>query len=779
MEAPKRGLGPGQRSIPRQDQPTPVQRVLHDANASRFHGLGGRGGLLRTVRTLPQHGVKDELILRTDDTLWRWDDTPTAPQWRQLTSGAAGVHNVLSATHGDSLAGSPTRGSIIVSNATPRWSKLALGSSGQFLRSDGSDAVWGPILSSEIAHAVLSSVHSDVTPAVKARGDILIVDSTPLWVRLPIGTAGKVLTSDGTDVSWAATVAGVTDHGLLDAPSLLDDDHVGYARLAGRAGGQILQGGTAAADLLDLRASTSTTQGRFLLRGNTVPQIELYGTRTQFMTANADMRNSIAVRMMQFGAAGPGNIPFMGINAPASTSFRLLIAENAVIAGAAALLRFTLDSAVGAPLGSGAPIRLMDLGASSGGLDLAGYSVEQVQALSIAPQITDLVGGGALGNFIGIRLAGVLGMTPTSGAAIDIESWFGNGIRQRETALFNRFAGRTTFGADADPATSAAIDIRGTLGALLLSRLDNTQQGALTADNGMLVYNTDTGKLTARENGAWVDYATGTSLAHNFLSSSHSDALAATVVEGDVLVGNATPKWSRLARTVPASGLRNVLGLDNGDTIPSWKALLDTTDPANIATTAAPGTSLIAARRDHVHANTLGAMVLFTQSVEKTVANNAAETTLLGTLVGSNTIPANWWTVGRTLRFTAWGHMATVGTASQTMRLRAYMGATSMASTQVIGFNTAEVAFTWKFESTITCKSTGSSGEVYIQGVWMIQDSPTGGVSNALWTHMTQTSVLSLDTTVSKDFDLTADWNSAVAGDTITCKIATLEALGG
>lgn len=354
------------------------------------------------------------------------------------------------------------------------------------------------------------------------------------------------------------------------------------------------------------------------------------------------------------------------------------------------------------------------------------------------------------------------------------------GIVQLGTEL-NSLGGRMVIndaGGGSPPATSALLELISTVGAFIPPRMTGAQVAALTAVDGMIAYNSTTTKLNVRENGVWVEYTTGAGAAHNFLSTAHSDANsgASAVTAGDILVGNATPKWDKLARSVPAAGLRNVLGLDNGDTIPSWKALLDTIDPANVASAAAPGTSLVVARRDHVHANTLGAMVLFTQSVEKTVANNAAETTLLGTLVGDNTIPAGWWTVGRTLRFTAWGHMATAGTASQTLRLRALMGSTGMASTQVIGFNTVETAFSWKFEVALTCKATGSSGEFYVQGVWTVQDT-TAAVSAALWVHMSQTSTITLDTTVDKDFDFVADWNSAVAGDTITSKIAILEAL--
>lgn len=52
--------------------------------------------------------------------------------------------------------------------------------------------------------------------------------------------------------------------------------------------------------------------------------------------------------------------------------------------------------------------------------------------------------------------------------------------------------------------------------------------------------------------------------------------------------------------TAAAAGNRNVHAVDNGETVRKDTALFDTTNPASLGT-AAPGTSLIAARRDHVH----------------------------------------------------------------------------------------------------------------------------------------------------------------------------------
>ena len=99
--------------------------------------------------------------------------------------------------------------------------------------------------------------------------------------------------------------------------------------------------------------------------------------------------------------------------------------------------------------------------------------------------------------------------------------------------------------------------------------------------------------------------------AHNLLSTSHSDTLTGSVVDGDILIGNATPLWSRLAIAVPAANVRNVLGIDNGELRPSWKTALDATVPTTIiaGAVASPGTSLIFSHCDHTHGAPYPAMV--------------------------------------------------------------------------------------------------------------------------------------------------------------------------
>jgi hypothetical protein len=55
------------------------------------------------------------------------------------------------------------------------------------------------------------------------------------------------------------------------------------------------------------------------------------------------------------------------------------------------------------------------------------------------------------------------------------------------------------------PATNALLELSSTSKALLLTRLTTTQRDAMTAVNGMIIYNTTTNTFQGRANGAWVN----------------------------------------------------------------------------------------------------------------------------------------------------------------------------------------------------------------------------------------------------------------------------------
>lgn len=111
--------------------------------------------------------------------------------------------------------------------------------------------------SSVNAHNLLSSLHSDTVAASVVRGDLLVGNSTPKWVRLARGTANQVLTSDGTDLTWSGNYA------RLDASQTFSN-----------ASGQVFQGNIvvqhATSPFIDIY-KTDATAARFrqqLVGGN-------------------------------------------------------------------------------------------------------------------------------------------------------------------------------------------------------------------------------------------------------------------------------------------------------------------------------------------------------------------------------------------------------------------------------------------------------------------------------------------------------------------------------
>lgn len=100
-----------------------------------------------------------------------------------------------------------------------------------------------------------------------------------------------------------------------------------------------------------------------------------------------------------------------------------------------------------------------------------------------------------------------------------------------------------------------------------------------------------------------VDLRFAGSASHNLLSGTHGDTLTASVVDGDIIIGNVTPKWSRLAISIPAAGTLNYLGINNGELRPSWKSA-----------SAAPGVAASVLQSDTAGSLTLGGIVYSKQA---------------------------------------------------------------------------------------------------------------------------------------------------------------------
>lgn len=90
-------------------------------------------------------------------------------------------HNLLSVTHPDTVAASPVRGDIIAGNSTPAWTKLALGTIGKILRSDGTDLVYTTCTyptTTTINRILYSSANDVVGQITTANSSVLVTDGS-------------------------------------------------------------------------------------------------------------------------------------------------------------------------------------------------------------------------------------------------------------------------------------------------------------------------------------------------------------------------------------------------------------------------------------------------------------------------------------------------------------------------------------------------------------------------------------------------------------------------
>ena len=104
-----------------------------------------RNGLLQTAGN--DYALSGTTITFNPWAIPQFDDTLSAYYRTPATSGTGTAHSLLSTTHGDTTPAAPTRGGLLVGQGqVPTWSQLPLGPAGRCLTSNGTDTVWGSCL---------------------------------------------------------------------------------------------------------------------------------------------------------------------------------------------------------------------------------------------------------------------------------------------------------------------------------------------------------------------------------------------------------------------------------------------------------------------------------------------------------------------------------------------------------------------------------------------------------------------------------------------------------
>jgi len=120
----------------------------------------------------------------------------------------------------------------------------------------------------------------------------------------------------------------------------------------------------------------------------------------------------------------------------------------------------------------------------------------------------------------------------------------------------------------ADPHTGYILEsLLDATGDLIIASAADTPARLASGADGTVLTGTGVGAAPAWEDGTGHTHAgSGT---HDVLGSTvHTDTLTGTVVAGDIIYGNATPKWARLPKGTAAQ----VLTMNAGATAPEWAA---------------------------------------------------------------------------------------------------------------------------------------------------------------------------------------------------------------
>lgn len=197
-------------------------------------------------------------------------DIPDLSAVYQVVGGVA-AHALLSAAHSDTLAGTVVRGDVIIGNATPKWSRLAVGAAYAVLGSDGTDVSWNAATGT--GNVVRATGPTLVAPALGTITSGVLTNATGLPVSTGIaglgtGVATWLATPSSANLLAALTTKTGTGLNVFDtAPTFPTTVTLGAA--AGATGQALFKGTTSGTVTLTVADAAGTWTMKLPTSGGT------------------------------------------------------------------------------------------------------------------------------------------------------------------------------------------------------------------------------------------------------------------------------------------------------------------------------------------------------------------------------------------------------------------------------------------------------------------------------------------------------------------------------
>lgn len=143
-----------------------------------------------------------------------------------------------------------------------------------------------------------------------------------------------------------------------------------------------------------------------------------------------------------------------------------------------------------------------------------------------------------------------------------------------------------------------------------------------------------------------------------------------------------------------------------------------------------------------------------------TISNTATETNFSVT----KTIAVKDWKVGKAFRWEAWGKLSTDGATPGTLTIRSKFGSTVLKSSGAITMIGGVTNVGWKASGIFVLRTAGSSGTVSTQLELALNNSASAAFTTIIPSNVTVT----INTTISNTFQLSAEWSVADTDNAIT-----------
>ena len=555
----------------------------------------------------------------TDNYILKWDAGGGNWTWEADQTGGAGTtHELLSATHTDTTTGTVLRGDLITGQgASPTWTRLTKGTSGQYLRSDGTDLAWSGLLDSDIPSSLTRDTEWDTQGEVETIWGTTLATDTELSGKLGTGlTSAYIFVGNVSNLATGVAMSGD-----------ITIDNTGAT--------------TIGADKVALSTDTTGTYVGSVAAGS---GIGISGTPGENYTATVAL-GALTADWDQSGA-------FDIILNNQSSQLKILEAgATPTLYGIFTIADLTTgDKTYTFPNASGTVFTSGNVVTTVGDADNLSLHdlVTGTPTTNYIPKWNgtnwtwseDLTGGGSSHALLSATHTDTAAGTPVLGgiiAANATPTWQQVAGNTTSTQKFLAQTGTGAVSALPGWVTIADGDIPDILSITKISNLTTNGFVKTGSGDGTLSIDTST-------------YLTAVT-AHNLFSATHGDTVAASPVLGDIIYGNVTPAWTKLTgNTTTTKKFLTQTGTGAVSAAPTWNGIADGDLPSALT------------------GKTYNGLTVTTSAGTLTIANNASAALVTSgnfsiTLIATNTTSVTLPTSG-TLSTLALESAGTNGTAA-------------------------------------------------------------------------------------------------------------------